>query len=243
MNKLSATIITFNEEKNIERCLKSLQWLDEIVIVDSYSTDKTIEICEKYGCKIIQTEWKGFGNTKKYAVDNASNNWIFSIDADEEVSEELRIEIEKLLKNPEFNAYKIKRNSFYLNEEIKYCGWHRDFPLRLFNRKYGNFNDKQVHESVIINGEKGKIEAPLYHYTYPTISSHFSKINRYSDLAQNNISSKKYGITISIFLGLNKFMKMYVLQKGFLDGKIGFLLSFHSAFGVYLKYIKTWQKN
>ncbi|MBK7104086.1 MAG: glycosyltransferase family 2 protein [Ignavibacteriae bacterium] len=243
-NKISATIITNNEEANIERCLKSLLWVDEIIVVDSFSTDGTIEICKKYNCKIFQTEWKGFGITKKFAVDNSSNDWILSIDSDEVVTDELKKKIENILVNPMFNGYNIKRKSYYLGKEINYCGWDKDFPSRLFNRNFGNFNDNLVHESVVLNGEKTKIYEPLLHYTYPTLSLHISKMNRYSDLAIENISEeKKYSIISSIFFGINKFMKMYFLQKGFLDGKIGFLLSLHSAIGVYLKYIKVWQKH
>lgn len=244
VNKISAAIITNNEEANIERCLKSLFWVDEIVVVDSFSTDKTIDICRKYNCKIFQTEWKGFGITKKFAVDNASHDWILSIDSDEVVTDELKNKIEDILSKPEFNGYKIRRRSFYLSREIKHCGWDKDFPLRLFNRKYGNFNEDLVHESVVLKEQKSKISEPLLHYTYPTINLHISKMNRYSELAQSkNIENKKYSILASMFFGINKFLKMYVLQKGFLDGKIGFLLCIHSAFGVYLKYIKIWQKN
>lgn len=242
-NNLSAVIITHNEESNIERCLKSLFWVNEIIVVDSYSTDKTIEICKKYNCKIFQTEWKGFGKTKKYAVDNSTNDWILSIDSDEVVTEQLKNKIEEILINPKFNGYNIRRKSFYLGKEIKHCGWDKDFPLRLFSKKHGNFNEDLVHESVVLSGEKTKIFEPLLHYTYPTISLHINKMNRYTDLSINKINDKKYSILSSLFFGINKFLKMYFLQKGFLDGKIGFILSIHSAFGVYLKYIKIWQKN
>lgn len=240
-NKITATIITRNEETNIERCLKSLDWVDEIVIIDSFSEDRTVEICEKYKCKIVQTEWKGFGKTKKYAVDIASNDWIFSIDADEEVTTDLKNKILSLLENPQSEGYKIKRTSYYLGNKIKYCGWDRDFPLRLFNKRSGNFNEKDVHESVLINGKKEKVNEALLHFTYPTISSHISKMNRYTDLSLNQMN-KKYSLIASLFFGFNKFLKMYFLQKGFLDGKVGFLLSINSAYGIFLKYIKTWQK-
>jgi glycosyltransferase involved in cell wall biosynthesis len=242
-NKISAVIITNNEANNIERCLKSLSWVDEIVVIDSYSKDNTIEICNSYNCKVIQIEWNGFGNTKKFAVDNASNDWIFSIDADEEVTDELRVRILDVLKEPKYNGFNIKRKSYYLGQEIKYCGWNNDFPLRLFNKNYGNFNSKEVHESVILNGSKSKIYEPLLHYTYPTISLHISKMNRYTDLSLKEIDNdKNYSILISILLGVNKFLKMYFLQKGFLDGKAGLVLSLNSAFGIYLKYIKVWQR-
>jgi glycosyltransferase involved in cell wall biosynthesis len=244
--KLSVTIITKNEEKNIERCLNSLDWADEIVVVDTNSTDNTVKICREYNCKVLETEWKGFGLTKKYAVDNATYDWIFSIDADEEVTEKLKEKIVDVLRtpSPRHNAYKVKRESFYLGKKINYAGWNKDYPLRFFNRRYGNFNDKIVHESVEVQGELGKIEAPLLHYTYPTLKSHLSKINRYGELdAKKKFDrNKKASIGKALLASLIKFIKMYIFQKGFLDGKIGFVLCLNSAFGVYIKYMFLWEK-
>ena len=145
MEKVTAAIITKNEENNIERCLKSLDWVDEILVLDSGSTDKTLEICAKYKTKIVETEWLGFGRTKKAAVETASNNWVLSIDADEEVSKELQIRIKEILKQPIMNGYKIKRHSYFLGKRIKYCGWSSDYPVRLFDRTKGNFNNREVH--------------------------------------------------------------------------------------------------
>jgi glycosyltransferase involved in cell wall biosynthesis len=244
-NPISVTIITKNEQQNIERCLKSVQWADEIVVADSYSTDKTLEICRKFGCKIIETEWLGFGPVKRLAVDAASHNWIFSIDSDEQVSEQLKDRILTILKHPQFNGYRVKRVSYYLDKQIRYCGWDRDYQLRLFNRNSGNFNEKLVHEAVNIAGEVGRIEDPLFHYTYPTIQSHIEKMARYSKLGADQLANK--GKSSSIFMamlrGLAKFLKMYLLQRGFLDGKIGFVLCYNSAVGVYLKYLQLWEKN
>lgn len=244
-NKISAVIITQNEELNIERCLKSLQWADEIVVVDSGSTDKTIEICEKYNCSIVHSEWLGFGRTKKVAVNAASNNWIFSIDSDEEATSELRNQIIEILANPKFYAYRVKRKSFYLGKMINHCGWGSDYPLRLFNREHGNFNDKEVHESVDINWEGSKIESPLLHYTYPTIELHVSKTNRYTDLQAMELykQGKQFSIIAAVLLGLNKFINMYLFKFGILDGKEGFILSSIASFGVYLKYVKLWKLN
>ena len=163
--KLSVTIITLNEEKNIERCLRSVQWADEIIVTDSGSTDRTVEICRKYTDKVLQIEWLGFGKTKKFAVDAATNDWIFSIDADEQVTDELKNKIQQIMKKPSAQAYRIKRKSLYLGKIINHCGWGRDYPLRLFDRKAGNFNDKLVHETVEITGKILKINEPLLHYT------------------------------------------------------------------------------
>ena len=243
--EISIVIITLNEEKNIERCLKSVQWAGEIVIVDSGSVDRTIEICRKYTDKIFEVEWMGFGLTKKFAVDAAKNDWIFSIDSDEEVTVELKRKIQEILKDPSVNGYNVKRKSFYLGKMIHHCGWDRDYPVRLFNRKHGNFNDKSVHESVKIEGEKHKIHEPMLHYTYPTIHSHIEKINRYTDLSADQLfeKGKSCSLIAALARGFVKFVKMYLLQKGFLDGKLGFILSYNSAYGVYLKYLKVCQKN
>ena len=244
-NLLSVTIITLNEEKNIERCLKSVLWADEILIVDSGSTDKTLEICKKHNCKIIQTEWLGFGPTKKLAVKMAANDWILCIDADEQVTEELKQRIGKILSNPQAVGYRIKRKSFYLGKMVNHSGWDRDFPLKLFNRQFGNFNDKLVHESVVLSGEVKKIKQPLLHYTYPSITSHIKKMDKYSHLGAESAAQKGKSATIlgAIIRGIIKFVKMYFLELGLLDGKIGFVLCYNSAFGTYLKYLKLWEKN
>ena len=242
--KISAVIITKNEEANIERCLKSIQWVDEIIIVDSGSTDKTLEICKNHNCRIIETEWLGFGRTKILAVNTATYNWILSIDADEQVTDPLKKEIQNILVNPVYNGFRIKRNSFYLGKLIRFCGWNHDYQLRLFNRNFGNYNKKIVHESVKLTGEVGKIDQPLLHYTYPTIQSHILRMNKYSELGaeQALIKGKSTNLFGAVVRGLLKFIKMYLLQLGFLDGKIGFLLSYNSSFGVYLKYLKLWEK-
>ena len=148
---LSAVIITLNEEHNIRRCLESLKWVDEIVVYDTGSNDKTLDICKEYNCSIYQqTKWEGFGKAKNEAVKFAKYDWIFSIDADEEVSEKLQIAIKQILNEPhKKNAYTVKRNSFYMGKMIKYSSWQRDYPLRLFNRQHGNFNLKSVHEANI----------------------------------------------------------------------------------------------
>ena len=173
-------------------------------------------ICNEYNCKIITHEWLGFGRTKKLAVDIAANDWILSIDADEEVSAELKENVLLILEAPQFNSYNIKRKSYYLGKMINYSGWHKDYPLRLFNRKFGNFNEKNVHESVVISGESGRLESPLFHYTYPTLASHIEKINKYSDLGAEAIiaRNKSYSILSAIIFGVNKFIKMYLLNLG-----------------------------
>ena len=244
-NKISCVIITKNEEANIGRCLESVKWMDEIVVVDSGSTDRTVEICHSFGCKVIETEWRGFGKTKKFAVEQATNDWIFSIDADEEMTAQLRETIQGLLAETDLAAgYYVKRRSFYLDKLIRFSGWNRDYPLRFFNRRFGNFNEKAVHESVRISAaKKNYIESCLLHYTCPTIEFHLQKINLYSTLGAQHLFEKgrRSSMPAAIIRGKIKFLKMYILQGGFLDGVAGLILALNSAYGVYLKYLKLWK--
>jgi len=242
---ISASIITKNEESNIERCLKSIAWADEIVIVDSGSTDNTLNICRNFDCKIIETDWIGFGKTKQLGVNACSHPWILSIDADEEVTPQLRDEI--LLKTQSTIsgtvAYRIKRESYYLNKKIRYSGWDNDYPLRLFIKNSGQFNDATVHESIIIpRGTISSIAEPLLHYPYPTIHKHLEKINQYSSLgAKSHLQKNKHSsILYALLSGTVKFLKMYIIKRGFLDGKEGAILSILSGFGSFAKYAKLW---
>jgi len=238
---ISAVIITKNEKSNIERCLKSVQWADEIIVLDNNSSDNTAQLAKNMGANIhINPKWQGFGLAKKLAVSKAKHKWIFSIDADEEVTPELKNEILKTLENPEYMIYNVKRKSFYLGKLINYCGWNKDYPKRLFNRNFADFNEKNVHESVVSESELGTIQSPLMHYTYPTIASHIDKINNYTNLSATN--NKKSSLCLSIFSGLLKFIKMYFFQLGILDGKHGFILSLLSSFGVTIKYLKIYEK-
>jgi len=150
---ISAAIITKNEERNIERCLRSLSWVNEIIIVDSGSTDTTLEICRKYNCDIITSKWLGFGKTKQLAVNKTSHDWVLSVDADEEISNDLALKIKLILQSNKFAGYRIRRKSFYLGKLINYSGWQDDYPLRLFNKNFGNFDNSDVHEKVQLNTE------------------------------------------------------------------------------------------
>lgn len=246
MFNISAVIITKNEEKNIELCLKSLDWADEIIIYDSGSTDQTLEICEKYKAKVYQSEkWEGFGIAKRTAVAFAQNDWVFVIDADEEVSPELKNKLLSFKGNkPEYDAYRIRRISYYSNKRVRYSGWQNDFTLRLFNQTKAGFNDKIVHESVVVNGTTGVILEVLNHYTYPEIQVHIKKMTAYSMLGAEQAfnKGKKSSIIFAVLNGLSKFIKMYFIKLGILDGKTGLILAVNSAFGVYLKYIYLWEK-
>jgi len=243
MNKISVSIITKNEELNIQRCLESVKWADEVIIVDSGSTDATLEICQRYDCQIIKTKWLGFGRTKQIGVNSATHNWVLSIDADEEITIKLKNKIIELVESTKFYAFKVKRVSYYLKRRINHSGWQTDYPLRLFNKEYGNFNDANVHESVIINSSNiSTIHEPMKHRPYQSISSHIDKINLYTQLGAEQLfnKGKKTTLIYASLSGVIKFIKMYFVKKGFLDGKEGFVLAILSGFSSTLKYIKLW---
>ncbi len=246
MNKLSVTIITLNEERNIERCLNSVKWADEIVVVDSGSTDRTLDVCRSFGCNIVQTEWLGFGRTKQLAVESASNDWIFSIDSDEQMTPKLAERIQSILNQPENEmiAYRVNRRSFYLGKLIKHSGWNRDYPLRLFNRTYGRFNEKPVHEGVDFQGQVNELEEILLHYTFPTLTSHIQKIETYSHLGalEKAERGKSTSVCGAVFRGMLEFVRIYVFKAGFLDGKHGLILAINSAFAAYMKYLMLWEQ-
>jgi len=244
--KISAAIITKDEERNIERCLRSLGWVDEIVVVDSGSTDRTLEICEKHGCRIVKTEWLGFGPTKQIAVDSVSNDWVLSIDADEEVTGELAREIRETLSGEEVKAgYKIRWLSMYLGKWIKRSGWNKQYKPKLFNRKKGRFTDALAHETVKMDGEVGRLKHPLRHYTYPDLATVRSKMESQADWGAQVLDQK--GIRPSRLNAYTHsawtFVRTYVLSAGFLDGQVGLTLAKNKAYTVYLKYIRHWRKH
>lgn len=240
VDRISVVIITYNEEANIERCLRSLQFADEIIIYDGNSTDKTIEICNKYNCKIhSRQQWLGFGLAKQSAVELAHNDWVLVVDADEELTPEL---IEILIKmrdnGSKYSGYKIRRKSYFLGKLINYSSWQSDAPLRFFDRRVGKFNSNIVHEFVELNGEVGIIDDCILHYTYPNLKGYLEKMIKYAELgAEQNFKRGKKSNLINAFLsGILKFIKMYIIRFGFLDGSNGLVLAINSAFGVYLKH-------
>ncbi len=243
MEKITVTIITKNEAHNIERCLRSVEWADEIIIADSCSTDNTVAICDDYGCRVFSPEWKGFGRTKQFCVDQAANNWILSIDADEELSPALIEIIQSITPDDDVVGYHIKRDSFYLRRLIQYSGWQGDYPLRLFKKNCCRFTDDIVHEKVITKGKTKKIEACMLHYTYPSISTHLKKCDRYSSLGAERLfqAGKRSGFLKPILHSSFRFIRMYFIHKGVLDGREGFLLACITSFEVFLKYCKLWE--
>jgi len=238
---ISGIIITFNEEKNIAACLESLTWVDEIVVVDGGSTDKTVEICREYTDNIyMHPDWPGFGPQKNRALDYASGDWVFSIDADERVTPPLRKEILEVLGDPAAIAYEIPRLSWYCGRFIRHSGWRPDYVLRLFKRQAGRFSNDLVHEKVLIEGKVGRLQNDLIHYSFRDLEQVLKVVNNYSTLGaqQKFRMGAKAGLTKAILHGLGELASTYLLKGGFLDGRQGLMLAISNAEGVYYKYLK-----
>jgi len=245
MERLSVIIITYNEEKNLARCLGSLTFADEIIIVDSHSTDKTKEIAQKYTDKIWEVNWEGFGKTKELARQKTSNAWVFSIDADEEVTPKLKEEILQVVQNNFYAGYFLPRQSLFLGKWMGHSGWYPDYVLRLFRKEAGQFDKALVHEQAQVKGEIGYLKNPLRHYTYPNLKHYFKKLKRYTTLASQELHQK--GIRAYpwdlIFRPPATFFKMYLLKLGFLDGWQGMVLAVLSSYQVLVKYLKLMNLN
>ena len=245
MAKVSAVMIVKNESANLKRCLPALSWTDEIVVLDTGSEDDTVDIAQSFGCKTAKLDvWEGFGKAKQKAVSLAENDWILSLDADELLSNDLQEELKALSRQDFLNcAWRLKRKSFYEGKLIHFCGWQNDCPLRVFNRVKGNFNDLPVHEGVKTEMEKRCCKGILYHSPYPDKETHYQKMRFYGEIRAKELKSKgkKSNPFIAALRGILKFLKMYILQLGFLDGKAGFLLCTRSAWGVWYKYHYLWK--
>ena len=242
--KVSAVLITRDAGPDLTRCLASLDFVDEIVVLDQGSTDETLAICSRFGARTHQQkEWLGFGRMKGTAVALCSNRWVLSIDADEEVSPELKRAILNLPEEPAPPAYAINRLTSFLGRWIRHCGWQPDWVVRLFDRERARFNDRAVHEAVETTGEVGHLDGLLLHYSYTTLEQYLEKLNRYTTLAtQEAIADGKRATFLGALLRAKfTFLRMYVLRRGFLDGKHGLLLCLYSSFYVLTKYLKIWR--
>jgi glycosyltransferase involved in cell wall biosynthesis len=243
MKNISAVVITRNEELNIRRCLDSLVWVDEIVVVDSGSTDRTMEIARTCGATVYSYGWRGYGPAKREAVARATGKWILSIDADEEVPAELRDDIQTAILNDDgFDGYLLPRRTLFLGRWLKHSGWYPDYVLRLFLREKGGFDDASVHERAHANGPVGRLRHDLLHYSYPTLESYFDKFNRYTSMAAVAAYRKGHraGWLKILFHPLGCFVKQYFVKLGFLDGLQGLLVCTLSACHVMVKYAKLW---
>ncbi len=242
MTTISATIITLNEEKNIRRCLESIKWVDEIIVFDSGSTDKTLEICQQYTDKIWQTDWPGYGKQKQRALEKARSEWVLSIDADEEVSPELKIEIqENIKKGKAINAMKINIQLVFYGQIIRYANG-KNGHRRLMKRKYSNWSEDAVHESLQVSGKTTHLKKPMYHYSAESLSQSIDKMNRYTDIiAKNRFKKcKKNSVGRGLLAAIWMFIRVYFFQRGCLDGSAGLVLAVGFAQGAFYRYAKTY---
>lgn len=240
--KISATIITYNEERKIARAIESLRCCDEIVVVDSRSTDRTVEIAQKLGARVVESPWAGYAKQKNFATAQAANDWVLSLDADEALSEALEGEIWQLRKNgPEFDAYTMPRMAQYLGRWILHSGWYPDRKVRLYNRARATWVGEFVHESVKVAGTVGHLRSNILHYTCESLSEHVRTVDRYTTLAAQEVAARgeRIGWPRLIFEPGWTFVQTYVLKLGFLDGLEGLMIANMAAMYTFLKYAKA----
>ncbi len=238
---LSVVVITKNEEASIRRCLESAKWADEIVVLDSGSTDATVSICLEYTQYVHETDWPGFGPQKNRALEKASGDWVLSLDADEWVTPELRDEILKVISRPEGAvAFRAPRLSSFCGRFMRHSGWWPDYVTRLFRRGAARFSDDVVHEHVIAEGKTGTLREPIMHETYVDLEEMLQKMDSYSSLAAQKMrhGGRRAGLAGAVLRGLWAFTRTYFLRGGFLDGRVGFMLAVAIAEGTYYRYAK-----
>lgn len=240
LEMLTVVVITLNEEHNISRCLNSVAWADEIIVVDANSSDRTREIAKEHGARVLVREWQGFGKAKQAGVLESKGDWVLSLDADEVVSPALGQEIQAAIKSKDYVGYRVPRKTQFLGKWISHCGWYPDYVLRLFRAESGKVSADAVHERIEVDGQVGTLGNELQHYSYPTLEVYFSKFNRYTTLAardglRTGQRASVYDLLVRPFAA---FIKHYFLRQGFRDGLQGFTISVLSSCYVFVKYSK-----
>lgn len=239
---VSACIITFNNERTIENCLKGLNWAGEIIVVDSFSTDSTYEICKKYAHRSEQRKWPGFRDQYEYATSLARHDWIIFVDADEVIPTELAEEIKKETAQSQYDAYLIYRQTYYLGRWIQYGGWNPDREIRLYRKGKGRW-EGGLHAAVRVDGHVGRLQNIIQHYNYKDISDQIQTIDRYSKNAAEDMfkEGKKHRITRLIFRPIFRFFRDFFIKRGYKDGLPGFVIAVATSFYVFIKYAKLWE--
>lgn len=239
--KVSAVIITLNEADNIGRTLDKLHWCDEIIIVDSYSSDDTVAIAAERGCTVVQRQFDGYGTQKQYAVSLSRNNWVLCIDADEVLTDALVEEIQKELLSPTADAYLVQMNFVFINKVFLYGKESSKSYIRLFNKTKGNWNSDKVHERLEINGNIKKLSARIQHHSYKSIAHYFEKFNRYSSLGAKLAmeKNKRKPLIFEVVAVPYYFFRYYIIELNFMNGIQGFYWSAFQSFYHFVKYAKT----
>jgi len=242
---LTVLVITKNEASNISDCLRSVEWADNIVVVDAMSTDETTEIARQYTENIFLHEWLGFGEAKNFGLAHCINEWVLWLDADERVTPELAKEIQAVMAaNNTTAAYEIARRAYFLGKWIRHCGWYPGYVTRLFRKSQARFSETPVHEKLIVEGKTKRLQNDLLHFTDNDLEHYFQKFNAYTSLAAEEIAQhgRRAGFVDMVIRPPFTFFRMYILKCGFLDGFHGLLLCTLSAFYVFVKYAKVWEK-
>ncbi len=238
---LSIIIIAKNEAHAIADCLRSVAWADEIIVVDSGSTDDTVKICQQHGAKVTVTDdWPGFGRQKNRALALATQPWVLSVDADERVTPELQAEIMQAIVSDADASYRMPRSSSYCGQFIKHSGWSPDYITRLFKRGYGKFSDDLVHERLLTDHTTLSLKSPLLHISYINLDEVLNKVNQYSSAGADMLHARGKSASLgkAIAHGLWAFLRTYFIRLGFLDGKMGFVLAVSNAETTYYRYLK-----
>ena len=244
MEALTATVITRDEEANIAEALERLRFADELVVVDSGSTDRTLEICRRYTDRIFHRDWTGFVDQKNFAVDCASHDWILSLDADERPSSRLEAEI-RALRASGFSrpGYRVPRVAYFMGRWIRHGDWYPDYQLRLFDRRRGRWHGGSVHESVRIDGSPGYLNGEIEHFTYRSLSDYLKRLEAYSSLAAADYHARgrrANALSLAAHPPL-AFLKNYLWKRGFLDGVPGLMVAIMAATSVYFKHAKLYE--
>ncbi len=240
---LSVVIITLNEEAKIRDCLESVKWADEIIVADNSSQDRTVDIAKEYTHKVYKHTLLA-DLAKNFAIEKATGDWILSIDADERITPELRVEIQETLKSPQCDGYYIPRKSYFLGKWIKHCGWWPDYVLRLIKKDKGRYENRANHAKVLLQGITDKLKNPLLHLTLDDLTEYLNTTNRDSDnvVAEATADTGQVSVLTSFLHSWAKFFSIYIIKRGFLDGKEGLILSVLLSYSALIKYLKLWQK-
>jgi glycosyltransferase involved in cell wall biosynthesis len=246
MQKISAIIITYNEERNVERCLRSVQWVDEIIVVDAFSTDKTVEICRRLNVKVLQRRWEGLVEQKRFALDSASHSWLLFLNAEEEVPLDLRKEIEDVvLSQTDIAGYEIPQMSCFLGRWMKYGGCYPAYDICLFQKPSSSIHQRPAHGAIEVKGTIGRLKSPLHHYIGNSIAQYLAKLN---DTTSLDVMAKRTETTqhlvrwyTIIITPLVVFIRMFFVMKGFYDGFHGLILAAYCSFTRFVSCAKTWE--
>ena len=241
MQKLSVILITYNEADIIERTLGSIAWADEIIIIDSGSTDQTVTLCQKWTPHVYHQKWLGFGEQKNQALKKANGDWILSLDADEVISPQLKAEMKEILttNKAQKNAYYIPFHSYFLNTRIRHGDWRKEQHLRLFKRHCGHFDNQKLHENIEIQGQTGRLHGHINHFSYRSLDQALEKLRCYAKAGAQVrfMQGRKGGILLGWFKSKWAFFRSFILRLGFLDGRSGFLLACYIANYTFYRYV------